>query len=106
MSDLTKSEKCRRIAEGLGLGPTPEGLWSRPGKMGRFEVPPDFYTDEAANALVLEAMPSPCLYREAHHNGHKWWCRPDNLTGEGKPSIDADRKTAVCEAYLKMLEER
>lgn len=63
---------------------------------------PDFYADEAANALVLEKMPSAALM---FYPGLKVWsCRYDALgVGYLSDVEHDDRKTAICEAALLLM---
>lgn len=119
-SELSRAEKSRKIAEslgGFGLIPCPDGPSGcesylcrnskHPGK-----PVPDFYTSEEANALVtdkllslrfaLEVWPQACdpriivIFRKVIGVGAG--------TEYGRGHLCADRKTAICEAYLKWLE--
>jgi len=65
-------------------------------------TPKDYYTDEAANARLLEAMPSPVLALETLH-APQWGCWPNglHLTPERMRGSDPDRKTAIVLAFLK-----
>lgn len=131
---MTKDEKNRQIAEGLfgwkmieGYHPEIDGPRSDPGRWhlrrrwildgkpmaceecGDF---PDFHTDEAANALVLEKMPRgqvsfhPAkfyldgkLKTESH-----WVCLPNFVDDKYLYVSNPDRKTAICEAALKFID--
>lgn len=68
--------------------------------------PRDFFTDESANALVLEKMPAAELYKhppdhEASEAG--WRCRPD--WGLDFAVYHTDRKTAIALAALMLIEQ-
>ena len=60
--------------------------------------PLNYDTDEAANARLLEAMPSPMLFK-SKQNGN-WVCRPDYGIADYSPE-HADRKTAIRMAFCK-----
>jgi hypothetical protein len=63
--------------------------------------PPDFYSEETANAMVLEKMPCPTLMRTTD----RWICdanAADHLADTCRS--DLDRKTAICEAAVKLIE--
>ena len=61
--------------------------------------PPDFYTDESANAMLLEAMPYAHLVRL---EAQLWSC----MAYEWHQTVlDADRKTAICEAFIAWKEK-
>ena len=108
---MTREESNRKIAEALG--------WKRTFYLNRFHKPecaepvrdgsccnwaelPDFFTSEEANALVLEAMPKVGL----HRNEDGSWAIGIVWNNCGWLDPFADRKTAICEAFLAMLEER
>ena len=60
----------------------------------------DFYTDESANAMLLDALPAVELYRhppELRDVG-AWRCRPD--WGLDFNVAHPDRKTAICSAFI------
>lgn len=102
---MTNAENNRRIAELLGwiredyscsrIDCTPtrshEGYRTANGYRGGLV---DFYTDEAANAMLLDAMPRPGLYRL---DDSTWVCRYSEWTGDQK---GADRKSAICAAFI------
>lgn len=104
---MTQTEKNRKIAEGLGWRLIID-IWICPPCFEHKHVVeckctstlPDFYTDEAANAMVLDAMPWPDLHKNEDAGG--WYCAANKYK---TPSVYcADRKTAICGAYLKMLD--
>lgn len=69
------------------------------------EHPPDFYSSEEANAMLLEKMPAAELYKHPpdHLDSEAGWrCRPD--WGLDAAAYHVDRKTAICAATLAMLE--
>src|SRR5688572_21785285 len=66
--------------------------------IGHVWQPVDFDTDEAANAMLLEAMPFPRLVKD--ENG-VWGCRPDYRYCDGLWPFHSDRKTAIVNAYCK-----
>lgn len=110
---MTKEEKNRKIAEWLGWRPVDTGDLTIDNKPLLWQVPdsamrpvPDFYLDEAANALVLEAMPAPELYKHAKDGVAPfaaWRCRYD--WGLDVNVVHPDRRTAICEAALKLIKE-
>jgi hypothetical protein len=86
---------------------SPKGMWllrTRP--FWHWAPSCDYFTDEAANARLLEAMPDALL----HHTGafsstyavlNSWGCKH---THDGDPSTifwDKDRKTAIVLAFCK-----
>lgn len=123
-AELTRSEKNRKIAEALEphqsvfdwaianpklnkllRQPSPKGAWILRNLANVLE-PCDFYADEPANALVLEAMLSQedialhfmkrngrlqlTLFRGIH-----------GINADAGTEFYGDRKTAICEAFLK-----
>ena len=119
---MTKGEKNRLIAEWVGLRPTTDGWWPQTdGKA--FPYPPDFFTSEEANALVLEKLSREGIelknFPDKYYLTGKlktpthWVCIPKSWTMDrngcttGRPfSSDPDRKTAVVEAALKYLSHK
>ena len=135
MSDEpTKDEKNRMIAEWLGfrLAVASDGdqQWHHPDcrctskaptdkcacvdgcYIGDDSMPPDFYTDEAASALVLEKM-----LAVTDISVHMMWrddkfqftvFQPNRKTQSGFDGGDDfkafDRKTAIAEAALRLIE--
>ena len=93
-AEPTRSEENRRIAFHIG----PEGYRD----ILSLE-PRDFYTDEAACALVLEAMPMPVVYR--CYPAGPWLCTWNAMGKADDQYTDLDRKTAICEAFLKYVDE-
>ncbi len=107
MSEPTKDEKCRVIAEWLGwrlrdcVRDMTLKRWCKPGDDEQPEFGlhhpdkelPDFYLDEAASAAVLEAFTLPEL--ERRNDG--WHCK---LYGQGFgiTTVNPDRKTAIADA--------
>ena len=121
-TELTRSEKNKKIAEALeplakaklkrsnGVVTTEAGIWTAgagwnslpEARVKYFHPAFDFYTDEAANAMVLEAMPAVELYRHPpDSDAGIWRCRPD--CGLDDNTVHPDRKTAICEAFLKWI---
>ncbi len=113
---MTRDEKNRKIAEALEPMPLrPEeyvrtanrvafsrlGFWAH--EFGKREWTPvhNFYLSEEDNALVLEAMPHPELSKR---NDGIWWCIADYYDPKSLQYKNTDRKTAICEAFLVMLE--
>jgi hypothetical protein len=102
---MTREENNRKLAEWLGwreAAVDAAGLlrfWFN--KDGRDVPSIDFYTDEAANALLLEKMPQPKLVKI----GDSWGVQPQLRYG-GDHTWNADRKTAICEAALKLIESK
>ena len=93
---MTKDEKNRKIAEWLCA-------------VTRCSFPecdghaPDFFTDEAANARVLEKIPYVQLsYSEIQQWSVSW----SNSIGRTRTSQHMDRKTAICEAALRLMVEK
>ncbi len=72
---------------------------------------PDFYRDEAASAMLLEAMPEPDLYVESSKGEPKLWaCNPDIMQEDPDRNphysfkMHADRKTCIADAFVALLE--
>lgn len=115
MSD-EKQEKNRRIAEWLellckcekdGFGWSIHGYGTAEGrchKCAKVHDAPDFYADESANAMLLEAMPRVRL----EHVGKHWVATADlcvtvSIHGDAESE---DRKTVICEAFIKWKESQ
>lgn len=105
MKEQEKRENiCRRIAEWLGWKHFKQEsaleclMWVgvRPGERVR-EYVPDYYTNEAANAMILESLPMPLIMRMPDG----WNCQAHTDTELIK---DSDRKTAIVEAAIKYIE--
>jgi hypothetical protein len=58
-------------------------------------------TDEAANAMLLEAMPEPSMYRST---GKLWRVRPDGGKDDSLKAEHLDRKIAIRLAFTKWAE--
>ena len=103
-TELTRSEKNRHIAEALGWAVYPDGFngyTTQKTLHDKIEALPDFYTDEAANALVLEAMPLGMVARTV---SGEWISDADSSAGSGTIVMrHPERKTAICEAFLTYL---
>lgn len=56
--------------------------------------------DENASALLLERMPHPYLVKL----GDEWECAADDWYRQGAYIFAGDRKTAIRDAYLAMIE--
>lgn len=69
---------------------------------------PDYFTDEAANGRLLDAMPDPVLWKGGPEKPD-WVCHPHHFRhGTQYDHLIAqhpDRKTAVVEAFLKFIED-
>lgn len=78
------------------------GLWTLPAQADRKAQwrPLDYFTDESANARLLDAMPLPTLYR---FMGNKnWVINPTGHAGHQHIDVEhADRKTAIVLAFCK-----
>lgn len=105
---MNKDEKNRKIAELLGHRVTSTGniMWMPEGSIAPML---DFYSDDSANAMLLEAMGSAGvrLQFETHSRTKVWsvWVYiPRGTSGMSvldEMAIDPDRRTAICEAFLK-----
>ncbi len=112
---MTRDKSNRKIAEALVNHKYHTGGGS-PFDCDCPELEMDFYLSEEANALVLEAMPrcelrfhtatryvtGECGLKSAAH----WTCRPDFQNQPNIFASDPDRKTAICSAFLALLEEK
>jgi hypothetical protein len=99
---VTREEKCRKVAEWLGYVAVDCRIEYHGPRCWRFNDQhilrlPDFYSDEAANALALEKMPDPMVWRESA----TLWGAEAN---EGLAVFDPDRKTAIVEACIRYIE--
>lgn len=66
-------------------------------------TPPDFYTDEAANALLVEKVSTDCKYDFSLEKRYdSMW---EVWSGGYFLAESDDRKTAICEAALKRIDE-
>lgn len=63
---------------------------------------PDFFTDETASAMLLEMMPEPGLSHNNQRNS--WFCDPDQDAIRPGSVEHADRKTAIADAFLALIE--
>lgn len=85
---------------------TPDKQWGGVKCDCPFEFP-DFYYDETANAMLLEAMRKPLLVSD--WPGCEGW-RVDlgvaKLGGKPIGPTSLDRKTAICEAFIKWKESQ
>ncbi len=61
---------------------------------------PDFYADEAASAMLLEAMPEPSLWVELWHNEPKKWGCTVDMSNDTIEVIHTDRKSAIADAFV------
>lgn len=117
MNEATREENNRKIAEWLGYkrqvgtrgyvwyhSPTCKGTGTSENNWNGCDVErhskflPDFYSDESANALLLEKMPRPSLTRFV--DSGVWSCLADFLTFD-EPAENPNRKTAICSAFIK-----
>lgn len=114
--DTERAANNRKIAEWLepiaGLPvPTDSGVWCEwvysPMKAWLYLrddectwEPRDFYSDEVAVAMLLEAMSEPILCLDSR-SPRMWSCWADCMaqTHEGF-TMNADRKTAVADSFL------
>jgi len=108
---MTREEKNRAIAEWLGgFGPVPcpeggcESYVCRKGYHPGKSIP-DFFTDEAANALLLEKMKigSQSVLLNWGEDDDLWEC--SFIPYERIAAHSKDRKTAICEAALRLIEK-
>ena len=63
----------------------------------RSEDMPDWLTDEAASAKLLEEMPEPTLMKDLG----QWMCDPDGTSNPDLCRFAKDRKTAIALAWLR-----
>jgi hypothetical protein len=93
MTDLTREQKNRKIAEALT---TILDSWESI----------DFYADEAASAMLLEKMPLVNLGRGGDFRNGKTAIHGDWSVSciENVYVVNVDRKTAIAEAFLKWME--
>jgi hypothetical protein len=108
-----REEKDRRLAEWLGWSHFKQEcgfeclywIGLPPGEKARCPVP-DFYTDEAANALLLDRLLSEGCPPDDLPTNFKWaWQWVGQLImREIQFHQNNDRKTAICEAVLKLME--
>jgi hypothetical protein len=101
---VTREEKCRKVAEWLGYVAVDCRIEYHGPRCWRFNDQhilrlPDFYSDEAANALVLEAMPEHTKLMRGTQWAIEIWNGTRWITAS-----DPDRKTAIVEACLKLIE--
>jgi hypothetical protein len=74
-----------------------------------WDTPPDFFTDELANAMLLDKMLAPQLWLEPPpaKAPRLWGCRPDFGQPNDSEYVMAyakDRKEAIAKAALKWIE--
>ncbi len=63
---------------------------------------PNFYRDEAASAMLLEAMPHAYLVKL----GNEWECAANDWHNADSYIFRADRKTCIADAYLAYIQEK
>ena len=89
---------------------SPAGFWTFTYIRGvgvKWHTSFDYFTDEAANARLLEAMPFPSLIMweggtASAITGKYWHCIPEHNVKHGYGGeIHKDRKTAVVLSFLK-----
>lgn len=69
--------------------------------------PRDFFTDEIANAMLLDRMPEPQLWLESAKDKPKLWgCTADMMSKELDAAFDSDRRTAVVLTFLAWMESK
>lgn len=73
------------------------------GEHGNSTDLPDFYHDEAASALLLEKMRSHAIWIEGYETG--WIVHVNPHDPFRFEASDRDRKTAIAEAALKLIEQ-
>ena len=109
---MTREEENRKLARWLGWSTFPSKVDSEVWCERRLENDnvttfplPDFRTDEAANAMLLEKMPLPVL-RRLHTLGQtlkqEWSCTPDCTPLRPIYENASDRKTAIVLAALAL----
>jgi hypothetical protein len=95
----TREQKCRVIAEWLGWhnihlahsNGIVVGIPPEPPSIDMFKRIPDFYTDEAASAMVLEKMVLVSLFNQINVG---WRV----ILADGTVIDNRDRKTAIADA--------
>ncbi len=119
---MTKAEICRAIAEKLepkpffDMPPYPEdgellisneGFWTFINTERETNHPVDFFTDESANARLLDAMPSPLLDGLTLKDGKRiWTCIADQYQepyDQDQFASKDDRRTAIVLAACRWL---
>ena len=116
---MERDENNRKLAEWLGWKANDSRTrWHSP-ECQRDETPasmcngkvPDFYTDESANALLLEKMPQPVLQKvfsndpDLPDGDFNWFCFND-CDGTGISVKAKDRKTAIVNAALAYIQAK
>lgn len=117
---MTREEKNRKIAEGLGwtyqewteldqdgsqrcckwsqpVGPGPKLRWE-------YNYLPNFYTDQAANAMVFRALASGPHPLNIHMSHGLFTLSYRDLHVTARPINELP--DAICEAYLRLLEAK
>ncbi len=82
-----------------------EGFWTCINSEGHLPIPVDFFTDENASAMLLEAMRCPLLVSD--WPGCKGWRVDIGVEYSGGPlkgPTHTDRKTAIALAAMRWLE--
>jgi hypothetical protein len=100
---MTRGEKNRKLAEWLGWRQVAANLWNGPPGNPFAGTPPDFYTSEEASVLLLDKMPKVALWHMETPEAMTWRCH-SNFDVADSWTQDADRKTAIAEAALKLIE--
>lgn len=123
----TERDNCRRIAEWLfgdvfcsclsdndgysihGYCRNNKGFESRQGighcwSCNKRPMYYDFYRDESANNLLLDAAPDPQLWMESMKDESRMWGYMPDLEQTTLVAYNADRKTAVVEGSLRFIE--
>lgn len=88
--------KPTKNAYGNYVARSPKGAWIHYSQYGDNWQPLNYFTDEAANARLLEAMPQPLLERVG---GPRWRC--EYHSDDDCLARHQDRKTAVVLAFCK-----
>ncbi len=119
---MTIAARNRRIAEALGWWHALDGSFHEENCKVVFGAdqkavccgnrcnPPDFYRDEAASAMLLEAMPSPRVQKWEHriYNDRFYWsCSPNRASFGTKHYIEVEndlRLTAIADAFVALVE--
>lgn len=92
---MTREEKNRKIAEWIG------DLRGYSCQM----KPLDFFTDEAANALALEKLCAHFPYFSITFQKERIEIEASGVVGGFAFEYEMDRKTAIAEAALKLIEK-